>query len=74
MMNDTIDKIIAETMEMYNFRMRLECPTLMEQGNEELLERIRLGMQRVAYAAVGAHIDEELRKKIAERKVVEVTE
>ena len=71
MMNDTIDKIIAETIEMYNFRMRLECPTLMEQGTEELLERIRLGMQRVAYAAVGAHIDEEYRKKIATRPEVE---
>lgn len=71
MMNDTIDKIIAETIEMYNFRMRLECPTLMEQGTEELLERIRLGMQRVAYASVGAHIDEELRKKIAAKEVKE---
>lgn len=71
MMNDEIDKIIAETIEMYNFRMRLECPTLMEQGTEELLERIRLGMQRVAYAAIGAHIDEELRKKIAAREVKE---
>ena len=70
MMNDEIDKIIAETMELYNFRMRLESPTLMEQGTEELLERIRLGMQRVAYTAVGAHIDGELRKRIAARPEV----
>lgn len=74
MMNDTIDKIIAETIEMYNFRMRLECPTLMEQGTEELLDRIRLGMERVAYAAIGAHLGEELAKRIAAREAMEVKE
>ncbi len=74
MMNDTIDKIVAETIEMYNYRMRLESPKLMEQGTEELLDRIRLGMERVAHAAVGAYLEEELAKRIAAREAMEVEE
>ena len=34
MMNDEIDKIVAKTIEIYNFRDRLESPVLMQQGTE----------------------------------------
>lgn len=71
MMNDEIDKIIAETIEMYNFRDRLENPTLMQQGTEELLKRIEDAMMFAARKTLSAYLEQQIAKIIAEREVKE---
>ena len=40
-----IDKIIEDTIKMANLEMRLNDPTLMQQGTDELLERIHMSME-----------------------------
>lgn len=70
MYNDVIDKIVAETIEKYNFRMRLDDPTLMEQGTDELLERIANGMQYVAHSILKVRLEDELAAVLAKNKKV----
>ena len=71
MMNDEIDKIVAETIEIYNFRDRLESPVLMQQGTEELLERIGNAMMFAAHKTLSTYLEEQVAKIIAAREVKE---
>lgn len=71
MMNDEIDKNVAETMEIYNFRDRLESPVLMQQGTEELLERIRNAMMFAARKTLSTYLEGQVAEIIAKREVKE---
>lgn len=69
MMNDEIDKIVAETIQIYNFKDRLESPVLMQQGTEELLERIKNAMMFAAHKTLSTYLEEQIAKLIAAREV-----
>lgn len=69
MMNDEIDKIVAETIEIYNFRDRLESPVLMQQGTEELLERIGNAMMFAAHKTLSTYLEGQIAEIIAAREV-----
>lgn len=71
MMNDEIDKNVAETIEIYNFRDRLESPVLMQQGTEELLERIRNAMMFAARKTLSTYLEGQVAEIIAKREVKE---
>ena len=69
MMNDEIDKIVAETIEIYNFRDRLESPVLMQQGTEELLERIGNAVMFAARKTLNTYLEEQIAEIVAKREV-----
>ena len=71
MNNEMIDKIVAETIEIYNFRDRLESPVLMQQGTEELLERIGNAMMFAARETLNTYLEEQIAEIVAKREVKE---
>lgn len=66
-----IDKIIEDTIKMANLEMRLNDPTLMRQGTDELLERIRMAMLSVALKTIRAYIEEDIARIVSSMEVKE---
>lgn len=64
-----VDKIVEDAIKMANLEMRLKDPVLMQQGADELLERIRMAMLSVAYKSVRVYLEEDIARKLASMEV-----